>query len=152
MLLASSLSILILALPRTSSFLTRSIRDTPTKLLKDFISRTLNILSQHYSTTNQPAPNNVTGTITPSYWHIHIYPTSSIARHTFQHSPRFLPLILSAYHIHFTPAIRCHVRLQVQKQSTSSDGTPFNLSWGIIHNHSSNYSIRYCSDALLTEK
>ena len=46
-ILANYLS--IPGLLRTSSFLTLSIRDTPTKLLKHFISRTFTSFSQHFS-------------------------------------------------------------------------------------------------------
>ena len=38
---------------------------------------------------------------------------SSIVQHTFQRSPRSIPLIHSVYHIPYTTSIRCHSRLQV---------------------------------------
>ena len=92
-LLAYSLS--IPALLRTSSFLTRFIRDTPTKLLKHFISRTFTLLLIPHAS----APYNAVGTNTPSYRHFLAYPQSSITLHTFQRSPRSIPLVHSVYHI-----------------------------------------------------
>ena len=52
---------------RTSSLLTLSIRDTPTKLLKHFISRTFTLLLSALLIPHASAPYNVVGTITPSY-------------------------------------------------------------------------------------
>ena len=63
-LLANSLS--IPALQRTSSFLTLSIRETPTKLLKDFISRTFTLLLSALLIPHASAPHNTIGTIIPS--------------------------------------------------------------------------------------
>ena len=56
----------------TSSYLTRSIRDTPYKLLKHFISRTFcyfPFFSAHII-HHVSALHNAVGTITPSYRHI----------------------------------------------------------------------------------
>ena len=53
------------------------------------------------------------------------YPQSSIAQHTFQRSPSFISLNHSVQHIPFTSSISCHLRSQVLKQSTSSNGSPF---------------------------
>ena len=59
-------SLPILALIRTSSFITLSICGTPTKLLKHFISRAFTFF-QHFSYPHACAPYNAVGTITPSY-------------------------------------------------------------------------------------
>ena len=57
------------------------------------------------------------GTITPSYRHFLAFIPSLlyIAQQTFQHFPRSVPLIHSAYHIPCTSSISCHLRPQVLK-------------------------------------
>ena len=67
-LLANSLS--IPAILCTSSFLTLSIYDTPTKVLKHFIWRTFTFLLSALLIPYASAPYNAIGTITPSYRHI----------------------------------------------------------------------------------
>ena len=62
-------SLSIPALLRTSSFLTLSIRDTPTKLLNHFISRTFTFLLSALLMPHVSAPYNAVGTITPSFRH-----------------------------------------------------------------------------------
>ena len=62
-LLASSLS--IPALIRISSFSTTAIRDTPTKHLKHFISRTFTFLLSALLIPHAFAPSNANGTINP---------------------------------------------------------------------------------------
>ena len=57
------------ALLCTSSFLTLSIRGTPTKLLKHFISRTFTFLLSALLIPHASAPYNAVGKITPSYRH-----------------------------------------------------------------------------------
>ena len=64
-LLANSLS--IPAHLHTSSFLTLTNRDTSTKLLKHFISRTFIFLISALLIPYASAPYDVVGTITPSY-------------------------------------------------------------------------------------
>ena len=60
-------SVYIPALLRASSFLTLSIRDTPTKLFKQFISRTFTFFLSALLIPHASAPYNAVGTITPSY-------------------------------------------------------------------------------------
>ena len=57
----------------TSSFITLSIRDTPTKLLKHFISRTFAFLLSAFLILHASAPYNAVGTITPSYRHFLVF-------------------------------------------------------------------------------
>ena len=102
-LLANSLSI---------QALLRTIRDTPIKLLKDFISRTFTFLLSALLMPHPSALYNAVGTITPSCRHFAIYPQSSIAQHTFQRSPRSTLLIQC---IPFTSSITFHLRPQVFK-------------------------------------
>ena len=103
---------------RTSSFLTLSIRDTPTQLLKFCNSRTFTFLLSALLIPYAYVLHNAVATITPSIKTLlHIYPQSFISQHTFQHSPGFIPLIYSAYHIPFTSSIRCHLRSQVLKNN-----------------------------------
>ena len=66
-LLGNSLSIPALLSPTYLSFLTLFIRDTPTKLLKHFISRTFTFLLSALLIPHAYAPYNAVGTITPSY-------------------------------------------------------------------------------------
>ena len=84
------------------------IRDTPTKLLKNFISRTFTFLLSALLILHASAPYNSVGTIiTTSYRHLilGLYPQSSIAQHTFQRSPSSRSLIHSVFHIPFTSSI-----------------------------------------------
>ena len=64
-LLANSL--FIQALIHTSSLLTLSIRDTPTKLIKHFIWRTFTFILSALLIPHASASYNAVGTITPSY-------------------------------------------------------------------------------------
>ena len=57
------------ALLRTSSIPILSNRDTPTKLLKHFISRTFTFLLPALLIPHASAPYKAVGTITPSYKH-----------------------------------------------------------------------------------
>ena len=102
-LFANSLS--ITALLSTYSFPTLSIHDTPTKLLKHFISRTFTLLLSALLIPHASTPYNAVGTITPSYGYILAYilycSYTSIAQHTFS-APMLIPLIHSVYHIPFT--------------------------------------------------
>ena len=95
-------SLSITALLSTYSFLTLSIHDTPTKLLKHFISRTFTFLLSALLIPHASTPYNAVGTITPSYGHFLAYilycSYTSIAQHTFS-APMLIPLIHSVYHI-----------------------------------------------------
>ena len=66
--------IFIPALPRTSSFLTLSISDTPTKFLKHFNSRKFTFFLSALIIPHTSAPYSAVGTITYSYidisWHL----------------------------------------------------------------------------------
>ena len=87
-LLANSLS--ILAVLRTSSFLTLSIRDTPTKFLKHFISRTFTFLLSALLIPHASAPYNAAGTITPSYRHFMAFIPSPLLLSTLFSAPHAL--------------------------------------------------------------
>ena len=56
------------------------------------------------------AQTNTIGIITPSYRHFLHLPQPSIALHTFQCSPCFIPFIHSGFHIHFISSIFCHLQ------------------------------------------
>ena len=89
-LLANSISI-IPSLLRTSSFLTLFIRDTPTKLLKHFISRTFTFLLSALFIPLASAPYNAVGTIAHSYRHFLAFiPGPLLLRTLFSapHAPR----------------------------------------------------------------
>ena len=63
-------------------------------------SLTLHLKIIHFPSPSLPiheafSPYSAVGTITPSRTPLHIYPHSSIAQHTFQHSPRYIPRIHS---------------------------------------------------------
>ena len=62
-------SLFIPALLHKSSCLTVFIHDTPTKLLKHFISRTFAFFLPEFLIPHAYAPYNAIGTITPSYRH-----------------------------------------------------------------------------------
>ena len=66
---------------RTSSFLTLSIRDTPTKLLKHFISKTFTFLLSALLIINASAPYNAVGTNTPSHRHFSFIPILYCSAH-----------------------------------------------------------------------
>ena len=91
---------LIPGLLRTFSFLTPSNRDTPTKLLKHFISRTFAFLLLALLIYT-PMPLLCTTPLvqlllhTCRYFLIGLYLKSSIAQHTFQRSPLSTPIIQS---------------------------------------------------------
>ena len=84
-LLANSLS--IPALLRTSSFLTLSIRDTPTKLLKHFISRTFTFLLSALLISYVSSLYNAVGTITPSYRHFFCFIPNPLLLRTVSSNP-----------------------------------------------------------------
>ena len=88
-LFANSLS--IPALLRTFSFLTLSIRDTPTKLLKHFISRTFTFLLSALLIPHASAPYNAVGKITPSYRHFLAFIPNPLLFRTLFSSPQALP-------------------------------------------------------------
>ena len=101
-LIANSLS--IPALLRTYSFLTLSIRYTPTKLLKHFISRTFTfllsaLLVPHAAMPMLPPYNAVCTITTSSRRFLGLYPQSPIAQDTFQRSPSSI----SFSHLHQLP-------------------------------------------------
>ena len=105
---ASSLS--IPALLRTSSFLTLSIHDTKTKLIKHVVARTFTFLLSAIQIPHASVPYNAVGTITPSYRHFFAFISYPLLFSTLQGSPRSIPLVNSLYHIPFTTSIRCHLR------------------------------------------
>ena len=114
-ILLNSISILVLL--STFSFLSLSIRDTPTKLLEHFISRTftflLSALLIPHVTAQYTTPLGIQLLI-----HIDTYfnlsPLPYWSAH-FSQLPYFIPHIHSVNHITFTSSIRCHLRLLVLK-------------------------------------
>ena len=106
------------ALSQTSSFLTLSIRDTPTKLPTYFISRTFSFLLSPLLMPHASALYNAVGTITPSFRHFFsfipnalllsiffcvpytLYPHSFIVQHPF-YILYPLPLATPCKAIHF---------------------------------------------------
>ena len=120
-LLANSLS--VPALLRTSSFLTLSIRDTPTKLLKHFISRTFTFLLSAFLIPHTSAPYNAVGTITPSYKHfLACIPNSLLLRTLFSALQALYPsFILRTTSLSHPPsAATCDPRyLNLSTSSTS---------------------------------
>ena len=126
-LLYSQNSLSIPALLRTSSFLTRSIRDTPTKLLKHFISKTFTFLHSALLIPHASAPYNSVGTIIPSYRQFL----------DFIPNPLLLSTLFSAPHALYPSFILCTTSLshppsaatwdpRYLKQSISSNGLPLN--------------------------
>ena len=87
----------------TTSSTILPISDTPTKLLKHFISTTFTFILSELLMPHAYNPYNAVGTIINSYRHIF----------AFRIIPRFIPLIQSVYHIPYTSAIQCHLRCQV---------------------------------------
>ena len=87
-LLAKSLS--IPAHLRTSSYLTLSIRDTPTKLLKHFISRTFTFLLSALLVPQASAPYNGVGAIAPSYRHFLAFTQNPLLLRTLFSAPHAL--------------------------------------------------------------
>ena len=93
----------------TNHYVCISIRVTPTILLL-FISKTSTLLYALLIPHTMPlAQHSFIQTF------FCIYTQYSIAQHTFQRSPRLMPLIRSVYEIVFTFFIRCHLRPQVLK-------------------------------------
>ena len=84
-----SLTLFLFQLSSTSSFLTLSICDTPTKLLKHLISRTFTFLLSAILIPHVSAPYNAVGTITPSYRHFL----------AFIPNPLLLSTLFSAHHV-----------------------------------------------------
>ena len=126
-LLANSLS--IPALLRTSSFLTLSIRDTPTKLLKHFISRTFTFLLSELLIPHTSAPSNAVGTITPSYRHFLAFIPNPLLLRTLFSAPQALypSFILCTTSLSHPPSA-ANYDPRYLKQSTSSNGSPFSIT------------------------
>ena len=117
------------ALLRTSSFLTSSVWDTPTKLHKYFISRTFTFSFSALLIPHASALYNAIGTITPSY------------RHFFTFFPNLLlfSTLFSAPHSLYPLLILCPTSLsqplsvdtygpRYLKRSSSLNGSPFSLT------------------------
>ena len=86
-----------LQLLRTTSFLTLSIRDTPTKLLKHFIPRTFTFLLSALLIPHASPPDNAVGRITPPHRHfLALIP-----------SPLLLSTLFSAPHALYPSFILC---------------------------------------------
>ena len=103
-------SIYVPALLCTSSFLFFFIRDTPTKLLKHFISRTITFLLWALLIPHASAPYNAVGIITPLYRHfLHLSPICYCSALPTLYSSH----IHSMYHIPFTSFILSHFWPQV---------------------------------------
>ena len=125
-LLAHSLS--IPALQRTSSFLTLPIRDTPTKLLKHFISRTFTFL---LSTSHTPClwPVQRSWYIYSSYRHFLTFIRNPLLLRALFSDPQALypSFILCTTSLSHPPsAATCYPRYL--NQSTSSNGSPFSIT------------------------
>ena len=103
-----------------------SIRDTPTQLLKHFISRTFTFLLSALLIPQASAPYNAVGTITSSYTLLRINPQSSIARHTSQRHTLYPSFILCPTSLSHPPAAATCDPIY-WKQSTSSNGLSFSL-------------------------
>ena len=73
-----------------SSFRTLSIRDTPTKLLKHFISRTFTFRLLALLILHASAQYNAVGTITPSYIHFLAFISNPLLRSTLFNNPHAL--------------------------------------------------------------
>ena len=71
-------------------FLTLSIRDTPTKILKHFISRTSTFLLSALLIPHASAPHNAVGTITHSYRHFSDFILNPLLFSTLFSSPHAL--------------------------------------------------------------
>ena len=108
-LLANSL--FIQSLLRTSSFLTLSVRHTPTKLLKHFKEHSLSF-SQHLS---YPMPSLFHTTPLQLDKYFFAFIPNPLVQHTFQRSSHSLPLIHSVFQINITSSIRCHLEPLVLK-------------------------------------
>ena len=116
------------ALLRTSLFLTLSIRDTPIKLIKHFISRTLTFLLSALLMPHASAPYSAVGTITPSYRHflafiLILYCSAQFSAPLTLYTPHSF-----VYHIPFASTISYHLRPQVLKKITSFNGSPFGIT------------------------
>ena len=94
-LLTNSLS--IPALLSTSSFLTISIRDTSTKLLKNYISKTFTFLLSVLLIPHASAPYNVVGTITPP--NRHFLPLSPILYYSAHFSAFLIVYTPHSFHV-----------------------------------------------------
>ena len=115
------------ALLRTSSFLSLSILDTPTKHLKYFISRIFTFLLSALLIPHASAPYNAVGTIiTPSYRHLLAFISYPLLLFSAPHAlyPSFILCITSLSHP--LSAATCDPRYL--KQSTSSHGSTFSIT------------------------
>ena len=95
------------------SFLTLSIRDTPTKLVKHFISRILSYFLSAPLIRYASAPYNGVGTITPSCRHFFAFIPNPLLLSTFFSAPRVLNPIHSLYYIPFISSIRHNLRSNI---------------------------------------
>ena len=100
----------ITALLRTSSFLTQSIGDSPTKLLKQFISRTFTFLLSALLIPHGSALYTAVGTITPSHRHFS----------AFIPSPLLLGTLSSAPYALYPSFIRCTTSLSHPPSAATS--------------------------------
>ena len=110
---------------RTSSFLTLSIRDTPTKFLKHFMSRTFTLLLSALLIPHASAPYNAVDTITPLNRHFLAYIPNPLLLRTLFSAPQALypSFILCTTSISLPPsAATCDHRYL--KQSTSRSACP----------------------------
>ena len=125
------------ALLRTSSFLTLNVRDTPTKLLKHFISA---LLIRHAS-----APYNDVGTITPSYRRFLAFiPNPLLLRTIFCASQPLYPHSFCVLHpsdiLHQLPLARASGKnkkefinnLKIKNQSPSHNNTQYLYYYSIL--------------------
>ena len=104
------------------SFQTLSIRDTPTKLLKHFISSTFTFLSSALLIPHASAPYNPVGRITPSYRHLFAFISNPLLFSIFFSTPHDLnpSFTLRTTSLSQPPsAATCDARYL--KQSTSSN-------------------------------
>ena len=103
-------SVFIPALLRTSSILTPSIRDTPTKLHKHFISRTFTFLLSTLLIPHASAPYNAGGTITPSFRQFLAFISSPLLLHTHFSAPPTLYTLHSFCVSHTFHNLHLHLR------------------------------------------
>ena len=125
-LLANSLS--IPAYLRTSAFLTPSIHDTPTKLPKHFISRTLTFLFSALPLPLASAPCNAVGTITHLYRHFLAFIPNPLLLSTLFSYPHALYLFILCTTSLSHPLSAETWDPRGLKQSTSSNGSPFSIT------------------------
>ena len=112
----------------TSSFLTLSIRDTPTKFLKHFISRIFTFVLSALLIRLCSAPRRWYNNYSFIQTRFRIYPQSAIAQHTFHQSPRFYASFITCTTdlSHPPSSVTCHP--MHLKQYTSFNCSPFRCS------------------------